>query len=285
MSRHLLVWVLLLPADLPAEPQDRPAAEHKRGTYVAKYAAAKDLAGILAKHFKDAAEIQTGPEGTSNCLLINAPPAVFDEIMKTLEELDRRPRSVVVEVFVVELPPKKGDDKEKRPDEKNFSGAINDVAERLEAMMKKGQVTGFKRIGLTTLEGQSTSQHLGEEKSFVSGARLIRPGFVSRTINRRSVGTMVKVTPLITADRSLTLDLDVEDTRVRASATETVGVDENSNPIPATEFPRTSLTGKISIASGKAMLAKDVKVSSKEGEAETLIIVGAGLTEAEAKAK
>ncbi len=283
MSRHLLVCVLMVLAVLPAAAQDGPVAERKRGIYVVKYAAAKDLASILAKHFKDAAEIQSGPEGTSNCLLINAPPAVFDEVMKTLEQLDRRPRSVPVEVFVVELPAKKGDDKEKRPDEKDFSGAINDVAERLEAMMKKGQIAGFKRIQLTTLEGQPSSQNLGDEKEFVSSARAIRPGIISRNINRRQVGTLVKVTPLITADGSLTLDLNVEDSRARDSATETVGVDENGNPIPATEFPRTSLTGKISIASGKATLAKDVKVASKEGE--TLIIVGARLAEPEAKAK
>lgn len=283
MLRYLLVCVLMVLAALPATAQDRPTAERKRGIYVVKYAAAKDLAGILAKHFKDATEIQSGPESTSNCLLINASPAVFDEIMKTLEELDHRPRSVTVEVFVVELPAKKGDDKEKLPDEKDFSGTINDVAERLDAMMKKGQIAAFRRIQFITLEGQPSSQHLGEEKEYVSGARVIRPGFVSRTINRRSVGTMVKVTPLITADRSLTLDLNVEDTRMRDSATETVGVDENGNPIPATEFPRTSLTGKISIASGKATLAKDVKVASKEGE--TLIIVGARLAEPEAKAK
>ena len=122
--------VVYLPAGfaVPAAAQDRPTVEQKRGAYVVKYAAAKDLAGILAKHFKGAAEIQAGPEGTSNCLLINAQPAVFDEVMKTLEQLDRRPHSVAVEVFVIELPMKKADDKGNRPDERDFSGTIDDVA-------------------------------------------------------------------------------------------------------------------------------------------------------------
>jgi hypothetical protein len=84
MLQHLLACALLVLAALPATAQKRPAVEPKRGAYVVKYAAAKDLAGLLAKHFKGAAEIQPGPEGTSNCLLINAPPAVFDEVMKTL---------------------------------------------------------------------------------------------------------------------------------------------------------------------------------------------------------
>jgi hypothetical protein len=248
-----------------ATAQERRTVEQKRGAYVVKYAAAKDLAGILAKHFKGAAEIQAGPEGTSNCLLINAPPAVFDEIMKTLEKLDRRPHSITVEVFVVELPTNKAGDRDKRFAERNFSGSIDYVAERLDTMMKQGRVAGFKRIQLRTLEGQLGSLMLGENKPFAMGNNTIY----------RNVGTQVRVTPLITADGSVTLDLNVQDSRGGDSAT-----------MPGTaEFILTSLTGKISVAPGKAALAKDTKVTSREGEGETLIVVGARVAEAEVKAK
>jgi hypothetical protein len=159
MLRHLPVCAVLLLAALPAFAQDRPATEQKSGTYVVKYAAAKDLADVLAKHFRGAAEIKIGPDGASNSLLINAPPAVLEEVMKTLEQFDRRPRSVAVDIFIVELSTNKGDIKE-RPDEKDFSGAINDVAERLDAMKKKGWVADFRRIQLTTPEGQSSLQDL-----------------------------------------------------------------------------------------------------------------------------
>jgi hypothetical protein len=266
MLQRLLACALLALAALPATAQEPPAVKQKRGAYVVKYAAAKNLAGILAKHFKDAAEIQAGPEGTSNCLLINAPPAVFDEVMKTLEKLDRRPHSVAVEVFIVELPLKKDDEKDKRPDEKDFSGTIDDVAKRLNTMMKKGQVVGFKRIQLSTLEGHLGSLMLGEAKPYSMG---------TNTIAYRNVGTQVKVAPQVTADGSVTLDLNVQDSRGRESATE----------IGKTEFLLTSLTGKISVASGKVTLAKNAKVISKEGEGETLIVVGARVAEPEARAK
>jgi type II secretory pathway component GspD/PulD (secretin) len=250
-------------AAVPAAAQDRPGAEPKRGAYVVKHAAAKNLAGILAKHFKGAAEIQVGPDGTSNCLLINAPPAVFDEVMKTLEQLDRRPHSVAVEVFVVELPMTK--DKATGPEEKEFSGAIDDVAERLDTMLKKGQVAGFRRIQLRTLEGQLGSLMLNENKPFLLGM----------TTTYRNVGTQVKVTPQVMADGSVTLDLNVQDGRARDSAT-VVGL---------VDFINTMLSGKISVASGKAVLAKDAKSTSKEGEGEMLIVVGARVAESEAKPK
>jgi hypothetical protein len=266
MSQRLLLSALVaLAVAATAAAQERPGAELKRGAYVVKYAAAKELAGILAKHFKGAAEIQAGPKGTSNCLLINAPPAVFNEVMKTLEQLDRRPHSVAVEVFVVELPAKKADDKEMRPDEKNFRGTIDDVAKRLDAMMKKGEVASFKRIQLSTLEGQLGSLILGETKPFAMGTN----------ITYRNVGTQVKVTPQVTADRSVTLDLNVQDSHGRDSAT--------APGTPA--FILTSLTGKIRVASGKAVLAKDAKVTSKEGQGETLLVVGARVIESGAAGK
>jgi len=268
----------------PAAAQDRPATEQKPATYLVKYAMAKDLEGILAKHFKGAAQIQISREGAGNSLLINASPPVLQEIMKTLEQLDGRPRSVAVEVFVVELSTKKGDNKE-RPDEKEFSGAINDVAERLDAMKKKGQVAGFKRIQLTTPEGQPGLQDLGESKQFVVGGSVLPNGLISRHLARRKVGTLLKVTPRITADRSVMLALAVEDSRAQDAVMPWVRVDENGNPFFITQFIHSWLIGKISVALGQAVLAKDAKVTSKEGERATLIIVGASVKEPEAKAK
>jgi type II secretory pathway component GspD/PulD (secretin) len=264
MLQRLLVCALVpLAATLAAAAQDRPGAELKRGAYVVKYAAAKDLAGILTKHFKGAAEIQAGPEGTNSCLLINAPPSVFAEVMTTLEQLDRRPHSVTVEILVVELPQRKADEKAKALDEKDFSGTIDEVVKRVDTMMWKGEVAGFKRAQLSTLEGQPASLNLGESKPFATGP----------TITYRNVGTQLKVTPQVAADRSVTLDLNVQDSRGRDSAT------------GAPEFILTSLTGRVRVASGKAVLAKDAKVVSKEGQGETLLVVGARVIESGAAGK
>jgi type II secretory pathway component GspD/PulD (secretin) len=286
MSPHLLVSTLLVLVAAPVTiAQERPAVERKRGAYVVKHAAAKDLAGILATHFKGAADIQAGPEGTSNCLLVSAPPAVFGEVMKTLEQLDHRPHVVAVEVLVVQLRPKKAEDKGKGPDEKQFSGSIDEVTDRLNAMLRKGEVTGLKRIQLTTLEGQLGSLMLGENRPYVTAVRVTPTGLTSKMITYRNLGTQVKVTPRVAADRSITLDLSVQDNRGRSSTTATVGTDEKGNPIPATEFILTSLTGKVRVASGKTVLAKDARVISKEGQGESLIVVGARIAEPEGKEK
>ena len=133
-------------------------------------------------------------------------------------------------------------------------------------MMKKGQVAGFQQIKLSTLEGELGSVMLNENKPFATGP--------NSTVYV-SVGTQVTVTPQATVDGSVMLDLRVRDNRGRDSTT------EGGKP----EFITTSLIGKISVASGKAVLAKDAKATSKEGQGETLIVVGARVVASEAKAK
>src|SRR5262249_12933552 len=107
----LFILLPLTAADPPKAAPERGAAEPKRAAYVAKRADARALAAVLAKQFKGAAEIQAGPDGSGNVLLISAPPAVFDEVMKIVELLDRKPQSVAVEVWLVEVAARKADDK------------------------------------------------------------------------------------------------------------------------------------------------------------------------------
>jgi type II secretory pathway component GspD/PulD (secretin) len=286
MLQRLLVFACLALVATPAvSVPDRPSAGVKRGAYIVKFAAAKDLAAILAKHFKDAAEIQAGPDGTSRCLLVSAPPVIFEEVMKTIEQLDHRPHLVTVDVLVIELPVKKPDDTAKGLDEKEFTGAFDDVAARIEALQKKGDVAAVKRVQLTTLEGQSSTLMLGEYKPYVSGSVNRPGGATSRTINYRNMGTQFRVTPLVGPD-AITLDLQVSDSRMRSSESlPAVGVDEKGQPIPATEFTQTSLASKINVTSGKAALAKDSKVTSKEGQGQMRIVVGARIVDPGAKSK
>jgi type II secretory pathway component GspD/PulD (secretin) len=285
MSHRLLVSGLVaLALAVPATAQER-SAEQKRGAYVLKHGSAKELAPVLARYFKGNADIQTGPDGSGNCLLINAPPAVFDEILKTLDLLDRKAQSVAVEVFVIELP-KKADDKEPRLDEKEFNGTLEEVAKNLDALRRKGQVAGVKRIQITAQEGQPASLTLGENKPFTTGASVTATGIATRSIAYRNTGTVVRVTPQVAADNTVTLDLRVEDSRMNTPEDGVaIGNDGKGNAIYATEFLLTSLNSKVSVASGKAVVAKDAGGSDKAGPGQVLIVVGARVVEPDGKGK
>jgi type II secretory pathway component GspD/PulD (secretin) len=282
VSHRLLLAALFLLTLTRSAPAPEPAAgETKRGVYVVKSASVKDLAGALARHFKGAAEIVAGPEGTTHCLLVSAPPAVLDEVMKTIEQLDRPPHTVTVEVMLVELPARKPDEKPRGIDEKTFTGPVEEVAARVEAMQKKGEAVSLKRIQLKALEGQSSSIMIGENKPYTTGSTVTAAGIARRSIAYRNLGTQVRVTPLIAADGSVLLDLNVEDSRMQTRDNlPAVGNDEKGQPITAPEFILTQLNGKIGVGPGQAVVAKDVKVSSKEGQSGLIVVVGARIVDA-----
>src|SRR5262245_35675311 len=112
-----LAAAMALPVAGPvgAQPPKTGDAKPKRTVYAVKNGSAKELATVLGRFFKGEAEIQAVTEGGANVLLINAAPAVFDELMTTLAQLDRRPRAVAVDVWLVDLVPHKDKDGQPQP--------------------------------------------------------------------------------------------------------------------------------------------------------------------------
>jgi type II secretory pathway component HofQ len=303
MSRRTLGWItgcliLVLGVGLYTvrgqEPAKQPkaddnAAKNKRLVYVVKYGAAKDLAGVLDKHFKGAAEVQVLADSPSNCLLINAPPAAFQEAVKLLGQIDRRPQMVAVEVLIIEAMPKKPDGGqpgrgEKELDEKEFTGPMDEVANKVEALRKKGLLGGVKRLQLTGVENQRATTNVGELVPQVTGVTRAAVGRVVKQIVYRSTGTEFQVTPRVGPDKTILLDLTVNDSRLRVPEDGVeLGKDDNGAPILAAEIVTAVLQAKLSVPSGQAVLAKEVKTTSKSGQTQTLVIVAARVVEPEAK--
>src|SRR5205823_644057 len=130
-----------------AQAQDKPA-KNQRTVFVVRHANAKNLAELLGKHFQGVTEIQVLADAPSNCLLINAPPKAFAEVVKVLEQLDRRPQLIAVEVWVAHLAPKKGE----VVNEKQFNGPEKAALEKLKALQKEGVLRSLRRMQITAAE-------------------------------------------------------------------------------------------------------------------------------------
>src|SRR5262249_14550942 len=121
----LLIAALFLTGGWSSAGNDPPAG-NKHIVYVVKYGSAKDLAATLGKFFKGDVEVQALNEPTSNCLLINAPASAFEEVVKALEQIDRRPQLVAVDLYLASPPAKPGEG-DKEVDTKEFTGPTADV--------------------------------------------------------------------------------------------------------------------------------------------------------------
>jgi hypothetical protein len=264
----------------PAKPVD--AASSKRIAYLVQHGAAKDFAAVLTKHFKGDAEVQVSPESAANCLLINAPAPIFDEVVKLLAQLDRPPQTVVVEVWVAELPPPSDDAKPeavKDLDVKDFNGPAADVVTKLDARQRNGQIGTLRRVQLTLVEGRRSTVYVGENKPYVTSMTATARGLTTRMIARQAVGTQALATARVAGDKQIEIDLNVTDARMVPNLAMVIGKDDMGAPVHATEFVTARLESKLSVRSGRAVAAQGVKTISKSNKEQTLVVVTARIVD------
>ncbi len=277
--------ILLVLFAVQAPAQESKVGEVKRGAYFVKYGQAKTLAETLAKHFKGVAEILPGPPGTANCLLIQSSPATFDEILKLLDKMDRKPATVAVEVLLISFPTNRVDGVIKTLEEKDFVGTIDEVAKRLEERETKGEIANLKRIQMSALEGQSATFSMSAQVPYTNSiVRAARGGLSQMSVNRVMIGDNVRVIPNVNADKSISLDVRISYSDMQTSdKVPPTGYDENGKALPAVVFPTGSVEAKVLVPQGKWTLLKNSKISRDDKVGATQIAICAKTVEGDAK--
>jgi type II secretory pathway component GspD/PulD (secretin) len=282
MSKHLAFFFLLasfVVVSAAARADDPPAAKNKHIVYVVKFGAAKDVATVLAKQFKGEAEIEALSDSPANCLLISASPAVFEEITKILGELDKRPMMVAIDLTVAEVSAKKGEDASAL-EEKDFTGPAQQVMPKFEALRRSGTLANIRRMQLTGVENKAASILSGETKSVVTGVHVTGTGMSTKSIMMRQVGTKVDATPRVAADKSIMLDLNVDESYLRVPDDAPVlGKDDTGAPIRASETVMATLKTHLTLAPGQVVTVKMAQRDSKAGVGQTLVLVTARIVE------
>jgi type II secretory pathway component GspD/PulD (secretin) len=259
--------------------------QRKRVVYFVKQGAPKDLGTALSKHFRGDLDVQVLPESPNDCLLISAAPAVFGEVVKLLEQLDRRPKLLAIELVVAETAPKKIEGgkqgpREKELDARALTGAVDEVLAKVEDLKKAGRIGYLRRIQLAAAEGQPASVSIGEMRPTVAGLNTSSTGFISRNITYRNTGTSVKVTARVIPDRQVVMDLNVEDTRGHVPEDGVpIGTDEKGQTVRAEEMLMAKLATRLSTPSGQAVAAQVVQKMSKADQGQTFVIAGARIVE------
>lgn len=283
MSRQFVGYLVLaavllgLFAPTGGRTQETAATSEKRTVYLVKHGDVKQLAAALEKHFKGVANIQAVP--SSNYLLVRADAAVVDEVVQLLSRLDRRPRAVNVELFVVDLAAKAGTDS-KGVNEADFSGPAKDVVERVISQVGKGTLSGLKRIRFVVLEDQPMRIEVGESIPSITLASM--PGVAERRggeriapVHYREIGTRVTAIARMSDEQGVTLELDFEHRQMRAPDVKVESVKMAVNP----EWQVDAVKGRVSIPPGQVVVAKDERHIAKEGQTRILILASASLAE------
>jgi hypothetical protein len=312
MSRLLTpVWVALLTLTTlqaqEASPKKEPKGE--KSVYIVHHSNAEMLAKVLENQFHEQLEADPVMGPTSAVLLRASKPEVIQQATKLLEMLDRKPQMVAIDVYVLDIVPRKSDDPKPLAlnddfDETKLSGPTAEVLERIKDLRHKGVIGEIRKFQLTALEGEESMAQVGGDRAMVTGvssgpgggfggagpgggrggagAAAERP--VNRSISYRSVGTMLRVTPQI-SDERIALKINFDDSRnVMSDDGAVIGRDESSNPIRAPEFVQSRLSSSLAIPNGTAIHTKAVKTDAK-GNDQCIIIVSARIVGSESKRK
>jgi hypothetical protein len=257
--------------DRKSSPPDPTPPKAQRTHYVVRNADPVVLTEVVGRHFKGDADVIAAPAGSGNAVLVSGSPAIVPEVVKLLEQLDRKPRSVEVEITIADLPAPK-DGKELTPAD---LGTVDRIVKE-----GKGQ-----RIKLTAVEGQPVSSTTGGNKpiattsNLVGGGRFGKDGvgapFAQRSITYHAVGTTVKMIARIGSDDAVSLDLNVQDSRVRPPD----AGDETGAP----SMDNSTLTTRLNVAAGKSVVAQTVRTEGKAGTTVAVVVVTARVVDSAAK--
>ena len=212
----LLAGILALNSGSAQDRKVAPAAPEsqkiERASYAVRNGDPMILAEVVGMHFRGEATLIATPAGSGSTVLVSGSPAALPEVLKLLEQLDRKPRTVEVEIVIVDVSVGK-DGKEPALD-----------AAVAESLVKDGK---GQRIKLTSVEGQPVTTQTGGNKPYVSGSAVFgggggrggagAPGFgggggapvATKSINYQAVGTTVKLTPRVGADNAVALELSL----------------------------------------------------------------------------
>lgn len=223
--------------------QNSNANRDSTTVYAVRYMKAKDLADALGKVFTaksgDTSEIRITPVETVNSLIVTADIDVQPAIQKTIAALDTRKRQVLIEAKIVEVTLSKGIDFGLNLVEYLFQtgdGLKNtlkvgtgDIAgsyvnytvfkagrlnASLQMLAKDDRVNILSAPRILTSDNQKARILVGQEQPILKSTTVLEGNKTVSDYVYKDVGIELEVTPRITIDRDIALDLQQKVTSI-----------------------------------------------------------------------
>lgn len=257
----------------------------QRSIYLAKHAAASELAFLLGKQFEGDASVRVVAEPNANVLLIRtSSAAVFEEVLKTLSQVDKPPRQIAFQVLIVELNARQGDGPEKSApktgvDTSELTGSAEAVLAKLGSWMVAGHVATVRRFTLTAHENQMSQLQLGEVKPHVNGINTGIRGQATPVLQMLPLGTIVTLTPRITESRDIITTFIIEDSHFEAKERGTELAKGENGPIVVQSRVISTLRTSLTIPDGQSSVPSEWQAEPKSNHAPSIVVISARIVD------
>ena len=220
-------------------------------------------------------EVAIVPEQVSNTLLLSASPRYFDQIHRIIEELDLPQPQVLIQVMLAEVTLDStrdlgfewsfaknvgggwnvgtGTDFGLPTALNNFGGYSalvtgNNVNFLMRALENEGRVEVLSRPQILTADNKAASINIGQRVPLITGSQLTPQGGTVNTFDYRDVGVNLTVTPRITGDGFVKIDVGATNSSLSSSSVE---INERAT-VPIINERRASTT--VTVQSGQTVV-------------------------------
>jgi len=274
-----------LTAQTPAEPVPVVPArdgEHRHVRVVIRLrgAPAMDLAAKVNELLRGeghavpvaaARNVMVVPEPVSNSLLVGGPPEAVEEVERLVDRLDQPAVMVRLEVLIVEVPAGKvkvGTSEPKAEGRRGERAAAEPI--RLDQLPEQTEI--LARAQLTTLSNQPAFIQMGRREPRITGSTKTATGTVN-SVTVENVGTIVGLTPRVGADRAVTINVDIEDSRAGPAEQGTpIAVFSEGETVRMPNVDTLKVQTTLRIPDGQTVVASGMAREAKSGK-ERLILV------------
>ena len=205
------------------------------------------------------------PDVVGNSLVIGGPPDAVDEVRKLAEQLDHPAVMVRVEFVLVEVPA--GDQRAAtgpKPDAKAPEALCPD------AMPKGSEI--LVRAELTTLDNQPAHLQVGRRTPRITGGSISQMGMVN-SVTLENLGTNIGVTPRVGADRTVVMEVELEDSRFGPREEGVaVSLPARGEPLRTPNIETLTTQTTVKIADGKTVIIGGMARDSKPGKQRMVLV-------------
>lgn len=200
----------------------KDAAKYRREVYRLRAVPASELARTIEQVFRAEGKVVLKgvspqqavivPDVMGNNLILSGPPEAVQEMGQLIEKLDHPPAMLRLEVVIAEGPSAAGSLPARASGHK-AEPASKSAGQRLQRVPTPEQMEVLFRGEFSVLDNQPAHLQMGRRQARVISRTFTSAGMTNAT-TLDNVGTLVSVTPGVAPDKSVTLKLDVEDSRV-----------------------------------------------------------------------
>jgi type II secretory pathway component GspD/PulD (secretin) len=218
---------------------------------------------------RDGAAIVADP--VTNTLLISAAPAVMPQIESLVDAMDRKPASIQVVAAIVQVAREGGDEGAQRP--ATHTVWKEGIASALKELQARGQVRVLASPAINAVNDQAAFVQIGQRESRITGARVSSQGR-SNMVELENVGLILGVTARANDDRWITMEVDLEDSRLGAEGEGAViAATPDGEEIRSQDVDVTVLQTTVSILSGHAVLIGGASVRRDDRHTEFWMVL------------